>query len=278
MTVVGVVAVVLVLGGLAVVETNTGPFEHEVTAVEHATTLEGTLLVEEGSASELCASPAGDQACQPRSELDLTLEGWPRLEGPMAYRAVLVDGDARVDLGVLAHEAGEHRLRFDGDVDAEAYQTLHVGLARAGASGGVAFALLEVPVPDSGGEPVPVEATADTRLAPVQGDLRVAQIGAVEVAVTTSARIEGLPAREGWSYRAWLVDDEGPAFTPLGEVSEPDGAGLVDARSERVHLVDQDRFLVTLEPADSAAGPAASGFPVAGASIEASSLSTRWGR
>lgn len=271
----GAFSVALVLVGLAAVEANTGPFEHEVAPVEHATELDGSLLVEEGSTSTLCSSPAAE-VCQPRTELELVLEGLPSLEAPAAYRVVLVDGDRRVTVGELEPDSGAHRLSVEAEIDTEAFEVLRVGLDRAGSSGALAFALLEVDVPDSGGERVPVTASADVRLASVAGQVDLAQIGAFEVAVTASARIEGLAAHEGWTYRAWLVDDAGPTWTPLGEVATVDETGRVDARVERVHLVDQDRFLVTLEPADGDGEPEGpAGFPVAGATVEASSLLDR---
>lgn len=271
-TAIGGLAVLLALGGWAIVEANTGPFEHELGPAEHGTQLEGTYLVRDGSASSpLCGSPGTEEACDPETEIDIVLTGLPVLGGQAAYAAFLTDGQRTIPLGPLEAHDGIHALGFMGEVDGDVYGVLMLALADADDPTTPVVELHTWTLPTSGGETVSLDESADIRLAPAEGSLSLAQIGAVEIAVTADARIEGLPAADGWHYEAWLVDEEAGAWTALGELASDEETHVLDARMERVHLVDQDRFLVTLEP-PAAAGDEPAGFPVAQTAVQADRL------
>lgn len=273
-TLIGTLAVLLVLGGWAIVETNTGPFEHELAPAEHATELEGTYVVRDGAASSpVCRSPGTEQTCDPETELAIELAGLPRLGEQAAYAAFLADDQRLEPLGALEASGGAHELAFTGDVDGDDYGTLMLALADAEDTTTPAFELHAWALPTSGGEMIPLEEGAPIQLAPAEGHLNLAQIGAVEVAITAETRLTGLPAPGGWSYEAWLVDDEVDRWTALGELeADEQGGYALDARVERVTLADQDRLLVTLEPPAATASGVPGGFPVVGTAVQADSL------
>lgn len=269
----GALAVGVFLVGWAAVEANTGPFEHDLEAASSPAELSGTYTVNGGSASSpLCGSEPTGQLCEPETVAEITVEGLPAsTEIPLA--AWLVDAEGAHALGTLEDQDGVHRLSATEVVDGDAYERLVVGLADPEAPDRIAFPLHEEPLPTSGGETRQLSTSFDARIAPVEGSLSLAQIGAVEVAVTASATVEGLPRAEGWTYATWLVDEDTSAWTSLG-VLEHDGdagSGHLDARVERVTLADQERFVVTLEPAGvDARAPV--GFPLAEAGVQAQAL------
>lgn len=268
----GALTVAVVVFGLAVVEANTGPFEHEVEAVEVSTALEGTYIVRQGSASAVCSSV--EEVCDPETELVLAIEGLPRLAGDARYGAFLAEGERVQALDVLDPGEEEHRLTVVRSIDGDAYDALVLGLVDASEPRRLVFALHELELPTSGGERVPVAADVQASLAPARGELSLAQIGAVEVAVTAEASIEGLPAARDWSYEAWLVDEDTRTSTWLGSLAQDDEgeSHRFDARIARLTLADQDRFLLTLHAPSSSTPGEPLGFPVADVPVEADSL------
>lgn len=256
----------LVVFGLAVVEANTGPFPHEVRPANVSADLSGTYTVREGSGSPFCQ--AAQDTCDPETEIDVRIEGLPELDRAR-YGAQLVDGERVHALGTLEATGGGHELRTVDAVDGDAFDELRLTLVHGSAE---PVDLRAQPLPTSGGETVPLEASLEPVVGQARGGVSLAQIGAVEVAVTASGTLEGLPAFDGWSYRAWLADDEQGQWTALGDL-EPGSEGRhhLDARVARVTLADQDRFLVTLEPAGET-GQQPGGFPVGQTAVQADSL------
>lgn len=264
---IGAVTIVVIVAGLAIVEANTGPFPHEARPASHATSLEGTYLVEQGSASPICG--AASEACEPSTVIEVTIAGLPHLDGDLGYAAELArDGDT-VPLGSLEASDDGHRLAFEGPVDGDAYEDLRIGLAAANASA-PDLVVQAVELPTSGGDEVEMAVEGRAQLAEASGEVSLAQIGAVEIAVTAEVRIEGLPATELGTYHAWLVDDDASAWTSLGEIAANEGNHGLDARQERVRLADQDRFLVTLEAGEPGARPG--GFAVVETPVDADRL------
>lgn len=271
MALVGALTIAIVVTGLVIVEANTGPFQHRVQPTVVPVELAGTYTVEDGSASSpWCSSQVADQACDPSTEIELAIEGLPSLAGA-GYAAFLVDGDRREPLGELEATEEAHELAYTGDVDADTFE--HLRLAIVDASGSQPVPLHDQLLPTSGGDAMPMDDAFAVQLGEASGDLALAQIGAVEIAVTADARIEGLPEAGDWRYEAWLVDDDTSRWTPLGELAtDADGPQRLDARQERVKLADQDRFLVTLEPPTDARMAEPGGFPVADGTLQAETL------
>lgn len=270
MLVTGALVIGLVVAGLAVVEANTGPFDHRVQPAAFPVQLNGTYIVEDSYASSpVCSSPASDATCDPTTRVELSVEGLPRLAGA-GYAAFLVDGDRQEPLGPLDPADPGHELSYEGDVDGDTFEHLHLSLVDP--NGEHALALQAQLLPTSGGDAMPLDDTFDVQLGSADGNVSLAQIGAVEVAVTAKGTIAGLPTAEGWTPVAWLVDEDLHRWTSLGELA-PDGeTHRIDARMERVTLVEQERFVVTLEPAEGETQQRPAGFPLAQTAVEADAL------
>lgn len=275
-TVTGGLALVLVIAGFVVVETRSGPFEHEVEAAQHPVSLDGAYSSSSGEVpggfSEPC-SVAETGCSSARIELDVAFEGLPRLAGSGLYAAFLVGPDRVVPAGPLEPVGSGHELSFAEDVSDEGLERLVVALAIGEAGSQPSeLVVLEAQLPDSDGEAVPVEASVDAALGDATGRLAVGQVGVVEVSATARTQIEGLPAAEGWTYRAGFVDEVGEV-TPVGALAESDAGYELDERVPQVVLADQDRFVVQLGP-ETADGDGSSlaGFPVVDVGLETRSV------
>lgn len=265
----GGLAIALTVAGLAVVEANTGPFDHELEHATHDIELTGTYTVEDGSASSpVCQNDPSGDVCSPETRIEATIDGLPPLADGSAYGAFLVDGDDILALGALEPGPDGHRLSFEGDVDADTYEYLRFSIVSDEDPSEQACVLRDQMLPTSGGDAMPIEDGFEVPPRTIEGEASLAQIGAVEVAITASATIDGLPPLQGWSYEAWLVDDEA-TWTSLGSLERGEDVHRLDARIERVTLADQDRFLVTIEPGEQAEP---GGFPVVETPVEADSL------
>lgn len=270
----GALTVTLVVFGLAVVEANTGPFEHDVQPAAVQADLAGEYTVREGSASTTCQ--VAEAACEPRTEIDVTIEGLPRLGGEASYGLFLAEGSRLHALGLLSRTEEALSLEASEAVDGDDYERLLLGLVEQRTPERLLFALDAAPLPTSGGETVALEASLAPAVGQAEGQVSLAQIGAVEVAVTADATVDGLPRAEDWTYEAWLVDEDAAEATWLGTL-DPDrrrGEHGLDVRVARVTLADQETFLVTLEAPDTDAPTEPRGFPVASVPVDADSLFT----
>lgn len=265
-------ALALVLGGLAVVEANTGPFPHEVGSAPLEADLQGTFLVERDG-SPTCGPDGASGVCDPpRTEVVLRTEGLPNLGADGTYAAALASPSDRLALGALERTSGGHELAFADEVDGDRYESLVLAATLPGHRDAEAVPVAEVPLPTSDGEAVELGAELETLPAEPSGRLDLAQIGAVEVAVTARGTVAGVPGGPAWEPTAWLLD--GSSATRLGAMERVgDGVAEADFREARVVLAEQDRFLVTLEPAG-AGDPARPGLPLAEAPVQAQNLGT----
>lgn len=262
--IIGALAIVLAIIGLVLVEARTGPFDHGVGPATASTDVSGTLQVTAdgpaGTDGTLCT--AGLPVCDdPTTEVDLELTGLPGLPGTPGYAGFLIGPDQVLALGMLTLEDGSYHLEATEDADGRDLDRLVISLAPEPDPGTPSpFVVLEVPVDLSDGA-AELTDRFEAGVGLVQGQLSVAQVGAVEVSAIADIQVEGLVAEPGWLYRAWFVDGE--VHTPLGELSQAeDGAWTLDARVEHVILADQDRFLVTLVPEGTAQDGVPAGFPV----------------
>ncbi len=262
--IVGALAIVLAIAGLAIVEARTGPFDHRIDPATASVSLSGTIQVTAGgpAGTDGTICMAGPPVCQdPTTEVDLELTGLPVLRGSTGYAGFLIGSDQVLPLGALTLEGGSYHLETTEAADGRDLDRLVIRLTQEpDPESPSPLVVLEVPVDLSDGA-AELADRFEAGLGSIQGQLSVAQIGAVEVSSIADTRVEGLVSEPGWSYRAWFVDDE--VHTPLGELSqEEDGAWTLDARVEHVILADQDRFLVTVEPEGSSQDVVPAGFPV----------------
>lgn len=265
----GGLAVAVILAGLVVVEANTGPFHHEVGPAPLEASVSGTFLVESDDSATCQAG-----SCEPpRTEVTLRLPGLPRFPGEASYVASLATPEHRTELETLEPGAGgDHVLAYEGEVDGDAFETLHVTAQAPGASPGEGVAVAAVELPTSDGQAVPLEADLPPLAPEASGEVELAQIGAVEVAITARGTVAGLPEAPGWTAAAWLVDDEAGATSLDAMEDVGDGEARVDHREARVTLAEQESFLVTLEPSgDVDGGPT---LPVASAPVDARTLAS----
>ncbi len=277
--VVGGVALLVVVAGFVVVEARTGPFEHGIEPVGPEAALAGTVTREPaeapGGVTDVCQPDAPASVCDPpRTHGEVRLAGLPVLEDAGSYGVFLVGGDRRVWLGALALEGDVHRLAFDEPVDGEGLDELVVSLETdADPDGPSRFVVYRGPVPSGQGRTVELSDRFQATLLPVGGEVSVAQIGAVEVSATATARVQGLAFEPGWTYHAWFVPETGEPWTPLGPVEPgPEGIGVLDVRAERVVLAEQSRFVVTLAPDAAPDADPRPGFPVVDAPLDDGSL------
>lgn len=271
----GGLAVALVLGGLVVVEANTGPFPHEVGSAPLDAQLQGTFLVERDG-SPTCGPDGASGVCDPpRTEVVLRIEGLPSLGADGAYEAALTSPSDRLSLGTLERASGGHELAYAAEVDGDRYSSLVLEATLPGHRDAEAVPVAEVPLPTSGGEAVELGADLGSLPAEPSGRVDLAQIGAVEVAVTARGTVVGVPGGPAWVPTAWLLD--GSSATHLGAMEQVgDGEAEADFREARVVLAEQDRLLVTLEPAG-AVDRAQPGLPLADAPVQARSLGSLFG-
>lgn len=265
----GAVAVVVIVVGLAAVEANTGPFPHEVGPAALDAELTGTFLVERDDGPG-CGTDLPGSCDPPRTEIGVRVSGLPHLGSGARYVGLLEAGGDEETLASLEPASGAHEIAWAGEVDGDRFDRLVVEARLEDGSDGVP--VLVHPLPTSDGETAALRDRFPTVAVTPSGRVELAQIGAVEVAVTARGTVSGLPEAPGWTPTAWLVDGR-DVPTSLGAM-EGTGEGMVevDAREERVVLVEQERFLVTLEP--DGGGDGVRGLPVAETTVEARSLSS----
>lgn len=276
-TVVGVaggIALALAVFGTAVVEVRSGPFEHDVTAPQVDVELAGSYMATGPTAAgqDCGPAPAGQVCDPPRTEVRLEATGLPRLDGAGHYAAFLVGPGEPLALGELAPDEEGHRLDYEAAEDSRDADELVVALASGPNPQAPSVLVLgEVPLADSEGETVPLEARLPGTLGEVAGRLSVGQVGVVEVSATAVATIQGLTPADGWRYEAVLVDEDGGPPVSLGELDVSGGQASLDERVPGVVLDEHERFQVTLAP-EGFEGPPGSGFPVVDVALETRSL------
>ncbi|MDX1612382.1 MAG: hypothetical protein R3185_08425, partial [Candidatus Thermoplasmatota archaeon] len=114
--VIGALAILLAGLSLVVVEARAGPFEHAITQPGPTASLTGTYTYEPGQdplGTGAVCQQAGQPGCSPpQVEVELPVEGLPRVDPPAAYGVFLLDatGDM-LALGTLSQEEGAGTFR-----------------------------------------------------------------------------------------------------------------------------------------------------------------------
>jgi hypothetical protein len=265
-----VLVAVVVVGGLVVVQANTGPYAHEAEPADHRAQMSGSYVVQTGP--EAC--PDRGPSCPARTTVDLTIDGLPALDGQTRYGLFLADGDRLTPLGALETERGVPQLTTVARGDGDARERLVLGLVEASRPNALVLALGDVELPASGGDAVDLEATLRPGLDAVGGTVELDSVGAVESAVTVSATIDELPSAGAWGYHAWLVDEDAERWSSLGGLEGYQRASTleVDARLGGQALADQDRFVVTIEPPAAGAAAEPEGLAVVDLPVQADGL------
>ncbi|MBW3584102.1 MAG: hypothetical protein KY455_13505 [Euryarchaeota archaeon] len=250
--IVGAVAIVLTLVGLFAIETRPGPIERPLVPAGHEVLTEGTYATRAASGDigpgGVCVpEPPATTCTQAETQVRLRLSGLPD-PGAGRYHAFLLGASAMRPLGPLDADKDGFVLRSTAARDGQDADRLLVSLeSRTDTRRPGPLIVYEQDLDDD----TDLSRRYTMHLIETVGEVRLNQIGAVEVSATAKATVPLPTPLDGWHLHAWFVDAAGRAVD-LGPFEHGDDRAVLDARVERVDLAVQTRFLVTLEPLDAA--------------------------
>lgn len=244
----GAVAIVLTLVGLFVIEARPGPIERPLVPYDHEIFAEGIYTTraasgDTGPGGACLPEPPATTCTQAETQVRLRLSGLPDA-GDGAYHGFIADASGWRHLGPLDPDGDDHVLdtteSYDGREDRRLLVSLEPHVAPREPGPIVVYRQDLLAAQDlSGGHSM--------HLVEAEGEVRLNQIGAVEMSATAKATIASPVPLTGWRLHAWFLDANGAAVD-LGPFEDEGTHAVLDVRAERVGLADQTRFIVTLEP------------------------------